>query len=166
MENPIIPAIIVAVVVIAFYIFKGRLLPGKKATSKPSEIDVIENKDGENVRARIYDASIRKAYCDDIPLATVDVIKTKYKNLGRKWLYLGEWVYALVKDDQGGYSPLVVTETMDFPPSSLHRALQQDAVTIFYDVTVEKSFIEQNWKYLLFAGVVIFLLWTLVAPKG
>ena len=145
-------------VVIPYYIITKR----RAKSGSPGKANGKVAKEESSVLCRVYDNNTRTAFNDEIPMKTVEIIRAKHDNMGRKWLRDGKWLYALNKDIAGEYSPVRIPQTMEDPPSSIHRALLQDAVSIFYDVSVEKGFFQQHGKILLFVGAVIFLLWTVI----
>lgn len=111
---------------------------------------------------RVYNNETRRVSNENLTEDDVKKIRDKHTTLGRKWLRDGKWVYALNKLVGGEYVPVSIPQTMEDPPSSLHRALLQDAVGIFYDVSPEKGFFQEHGKILLFVGSVLFLLWTVI----
>lgn len=129
----------------------GEVTPPAAATVTPS------------VEARTYDVSTRTVYSETIPGVTVDKIRTEHGNLGRKWLYEGRWLYALKKDTEGNYSPVIVPISMENPPSRLHRALTHPQVGIVYNVEPAKNLLQKYGHILLFAVVCAFLMFMLVA---
>lgn len=121
------------------------------------------------IECRLYDSTIRSIYNTELSGEIVRQIQTNDGNLGRKWSYYGKWVYAINKyfGEAGAicYRPVFVPQTMDNPPSKLHRALKQEAVEIAYSVREKKGFFEQHGKFLLFAGVIAFLMFVMVMGK-
>jgi len=172
-SNPVLSGVIAMVVFAAIYFLvrkiKGQspgLLKRKQAqTVSPVPTPVDSLPKGEGVLARVYDCKYRKIQNETIPLEQVEEIQGRVGNLGRKWLYMGDYVYALERKVDGEMGPLPVTRTMDDHPSALHRDLHHPQVAVCYDMTEQISFLEQYWPYLAFGGVCIFLLWTLVAPR-
>jgi len=137
---------------------------------KTVAIEAEEPEKGENtisatppVEARTYDVSTRTAYNEPIPGKTVGKIREEHGNLGRKWLYEGRWLYALKKDAEGNYSPVIVSISMDNPPSRLRRALTHPQVGIVYNVEPAKNLLQKYGHMLLFAAVCAFLMFMLVA---
>jgi len=111
---------------------------------------------------RVYNNKTRRVSNEELPFETVEEIREKFGNLGRKWLRDGKWVYALNKLVEGGYTIVGIPQTMEHPPSSLHRALMQHAVDEYYDMTPDKNFFQEHGKILLFVGAIIFLLWCVI----
>lgn len=140
----------------------GVLIPYYIWSKKKLKITTPKDKSKGGVLCRIYENDTRLAYNAEISEEEAKKIRVTHTNLGRKWLKDGKWVYALNKSAEGIYSPVKIPETMEDPPSSLHRALLQAAVDIFYDVSPEKGFFQEHGKILLFVGAVIFLLWTVI----
>lgn len=137
---------------------------------KPVVIEAGEPKKSEeadpalpSVEARTYDVSSRTVYNETISGETVGKIREEHGNLGRKWLYEGRWLYALKKDAEGKYSPVIVPVSMDNPPSRLHRALTHPQVGIVYNVETPKNLLQKYGHILLFTGVCAFLMFMLVA---
>ena len=149
-------------VLIPYYIISRR--KGKVAQANDNR--TVEEKEEEvnlpPVECRIYDTDLRLACNTQISGAEAMKIREKSGNLGRKWLKDGKWVFALTKDKSGEYKPVDIPFTMEDPPSSLHRALMQQAVDEYYDMTPDKNFLQQHGKILLFVGAVLFLLWSVI----
>lgn len=151
-------------ILIPYYIITRRR--EKAACAGKEEKEKIEGKEtgssGDSVLCRVYDIGTRLVTNQEIPIDTVKKIREKVGNLGRKVLRDGKWVYTLIKKADSEHEPVAVPRTMEHPPSSLHRALLQDAVAIYYDVSKEKGFFQEHGKILLFVGAIIFLLWTVI----
>ena len=137
---------------------------------KPAAIEAKREEKAEETKSttpsfevRTYDVSTRRAYNETISGDTVDETRKTHGNLGRKWLYEGRWLYALKKDAEGDYSPVIIPVSMDNPPSRLHRALTHPQVNIVYNVEPAKNIFQKYGHIFLFAGVCVFLMFMLVA---
>ena len=167
------------VVPVFLLVFGGYLYLGKRKKDKtppPASESHINDDKSENgeaveetiepVEARIYDNITRLCFNRNLSVEEIKEIRTEHGNLGRKVLRFGDWIYAINRYlDESGVEklrPVYVTQTMEHPPSKLHRALTQNAVEIAYDVRDQKGFMEKYGKVLLFVGVVLFLMWTIV----
>jgi hypothetical protein len=97
-----------------------------------------------------------------IPGKIVREIRQKHGNLGRKWFRENKWLYALNKKESGEYVPVSVPQTMDDPPSELHRALMQQEIDIVFDVQSAKSFMQKWGHVLLFVGAIVFVIFLVI----
>lgn len=149
-------------VVIPYFIITRRKEKARYEEQKKKEKVEGEEPVSPPVLCRVYNNETRRVTNEEILIDEVKKIRDKCGNLGRKVLRDGKWVYALIKKTDGNYEPVTVPKTMEHPPSSLHRALLQDAVGIYYDVSKEKGFFQEHGKILLFVGAIIFLLWTVI----
>jgi len=149
-------------VLIPYYIISKRKEKVARANDKRTKEEKEKEDKLPSVECRIYDTDLRLAYNTQISGTEATKIREKQSNLGRKWLKDGKWVFALTKDKSGEYKPVAIPFTMEDPPSSLHRALMQQAVDEYYDMTPDKNFLQQHGKILLFVGAVLFLLWTVI----
>ena len=134
----------------------------KIAASKPEAKDGIDQ--FVEVDARIYDNTTRTIYNKTIDADTVREIRSKYGNLGRKWLRDGKWLYALNKTD-AGYKPVSVPMTLDDPPSELHRALQQHETGIVFNVEQAESLFGKYGPYIWIGIIGIVAIFMLIADR-
>jgi len=165
--------IVLAIIFLVWFYFrpeKKRTPVEKHATRIREKSDEPQDKIFEKmeddgiipVQARVYDDFTRNIYNTTIPVADVRKIRQQYDNLGRKWLFQNKWVYALNKNADGSYIPVPITETMDNPPSKLHRALYQPEVDIVFNVQPERNLLQKYGAILLFAGVCLFIMFMMV----
>lgn len=157
--NWVLIGLVLAIGVTIFYLW-SRHKKRKPAKSSKPETEVEETGIDQfvAVEARVYDNETRTAYNATIPGKTVREIRQKCNNLGRKWLKDGKWLYALNKKESGQYVPVSVPQTMENPPSELHRALMQQEIDIVYNVDQEKSFAQKWGHVLLFTGACVAVL--------
>ncbi len=159
---PIWVYIVVACIFVAlalYYYFKDKRQPKMAMEDLPS-VKGAGVPSAKNILARIYDRGERRIYNQ---MLTYDK-KTMPEGLGRKWNRNGKWVYALVKQpDEELYYPVMVTQTMEDPPSRLFRAIKHPQVALIYGVKEKKGFFDKYWPFLLVAGAILFAMWTTVA---
>lgn len=112
------------------------------------------------VPARIYDNATRTVKNAMLDATSVRKIRQTYGNLGRRWFRDGEWRYAIVRLMSGECIPLqqFMVLSLKNPPERLHRALQQEETESFYKPRDNRSALAKYGPYLLFAGVVIVIL--------
>lgn len=91
----------------------------------------------------------------------VKVIVAKHGTLGRPREHNGVYRY-FFNYSKKGYAPTLFPWSPDNSSGHLHRALTHPEIPIIYDVEPERTFAQKYGMYLLFAGVVIFLMWTSV----
>ena len=122
------------------------------------------------VPARIYDNSARTVASGMLTANEVRQVRKDYGNLGRRWFRDGRWLYAVVRLVDGKCVPLqqYMTLSLKNPPERLHRALQQEETEAFYKPRDSRSILAKYGAYLLFAGivVVILFLWGANMMKG
>jgi len=122
-----------------------------------------------DAECRIYDTITRTIYNQTLKGTIVDEIRKKHTNLGRKWNYYGNLVYAIEKKYVGNdvieYNPVVPPILMEIPPSKLFRALVKPWIAIRYNVQQPQNFLQKWGMYLLFGGVAVFFLFVLVAQQ-
>lgn len=154
--NYVLVGLILGIIVTAYYLWD------RHKKRKLVKITHPETEGGETgidrfvaVEARVYDNETRTVYNATIPAKIVREIRLKYSNLGRKWFREGKWLYALNKKENGEYAPVTVPQTMDDPPSELHRALMQQEIDIVYNVESGKSFMQKWGHVLLFTGACV-----------
>ena len=143
-------------------------VPPAPDRNKPPEEVFIDNLVA--VDARVYDNSTRTVKNETIPADAVRQMRHDFGNLGRRWYRDGHWRYAVVRLTSNTYIP--VGEYMDLslknPPERLHRALQQQETATFYKPRDNRGLLAKYGHYLLFAGVVIVILflWGANMMKG
>lgn len=122
------------------------------------------------VPARIYDNLTRTVKNGMLPASDVRQIRQDYGNLGRRWFRDNEWRYSIVRLTNGKCIPTqqFMTLSLKNPPERLHRALQQEETESFYKPRDNRSLLAKYGAYLLFAGVVIVILflWGANMMKG
>ncbi len=157
-----------AVIACAVYFFRNRR-PHKSNSTRviettKQEIKVDKSADFMDslveVPARIYDNATRTVKNAMLDAASVRKIRQEYGNLGRRWFRDGEWRYAIVRLTSGDCIPLqqFMNLSLKNPPERLHRALQQEETESFYRPRDNRSTLAKYGPYLLFAGVVIVIL--------
>ncbi len=112
------------------------------------------------VLARIYDNVTRTIRNEELPVDAIKQIRTDYGNLGRRWLRDGEWLYEMVRLTAGDYVPVqkYISLSLKNPPERLHRALQQEETESYYRPRDNRGILAKYGSYLLFAGVVVVIL--------
>lgn len=175
MLNYVYVACVFGIAIFAFIFFKNRkpkksnavrLVPavepkpsknGKKP-EEPVESDYIDKL--VEVPARIYDNATRTIKNGMLPANEVRSIREKYGNLGRRWFQDGEWRYAIVRLTDGTCKPvqMYMSASLKNPPERLHRALQQEETETFYKPHDNRGVLAKYGHYILFAGVVIVIL--------
>ncbi len=154
-----------------FYYLRRRfgILGGKKVEEEtPIEKDKTDEK-YPPTEVRTYDAITRCVYNEVIKADVIKQVQADFGSLGRRWVHNGKQVYALRKAvDEGGaikYSPVIVTQTLEDTPDSIFRIITQPQVPICCNVQEKTGWLQKYWHILLFAGVAVFLMWTLAAGK-
>lgn len=124
----------------------------------PSEDEFID--DLVAVPARVYDNRTRRIYNRMLPASDVRQIRRDFGNLGRMWYWNNEWRYAVVRLVDGTCRPVqnYMTRSLDNPPEKLHRALQQEETEALFSPRDNRGVLTKYGAYLLFAGVVIGIL--------
>jgi hypothetical protein len=159
-----------AVVVFALFYF----VFWRKDSHKKLKEKQVEEKEGTipvtpDAECRIYDTLTRTIYNQTLKGTIVDEIRKKHTNMGRKWNYYGNLVYAIEKKYAGNdvieYNPVVPPILMEIPPSKLFRALVKPWIAIRYNVQQPQNFLQKWGMYLLFGGVAVFFLFILVAQQ-
>lgn len=118
------------------------------------------------IEARIYDAAKRAIYNDTLPGNVVARIRADYRTIGRQWNKDGKWLYAFNLIPDGNYIPveLSLDATRENPPTRVHRALnQKEKVGIFFNVKLQKSFMQQYGKYMPYFLGIAFIIFMMVA---
>jgi len=144
--------------------------PGNKQSNN-STLPLDENNDAaaEEIKpalCRVYDAVNRTISNQELSASIIKKIRADYKNLGRIWNFEGKYVYAIDKlmDENGNifYRPKKKKPSLDNSAGRLFRVLQQHDTVKAYDTSEKRSFLKENMKYLIFVGVVIFFMWTII----
>ncbi len=121
-------------------------------------------------RARIYDNTTGHVYSGMIPADGVRQLRRDFGNLGRKWHREGEWLYEVVRLVDGKYKRLQDFFAPDLanPPTKGFRAITQPATTAWFKTRVVGNVLQRYGWALVFAGVVVFLMFimTVKAMQG
>ena len=153
----IIPITAVVLVFLIYLVFRRRRTRTQKDYNDTATDAMPENP----IECRVYDRTTRGISYQNIAVADIIKIREKCGGLGRKWLRDGKEVFALVKIREGEYEPALPAKSLDNLPSIVHRKLTDvGAVKVFFDMKVQKGFMEKNgWVIALGIGavVVIFL---------
>jgi hypothetical protein len=171
--NYVLVALVLGCITLAFILLKRHNTNSRRVPIEKQGKQTKPSNNGHNsgnptgyidnlvaVPARIYDNFTRTVKTGMLPAEGVRQIRKDYGNLGRRWEYNGEWVYSVVRLVTGKYVPTqqYMTLSLDNPPERLHRALQQQETEAFYRVRDNRSVLAKYGAYLLFAGVVIVIL--------
>lgn len=152
---------------LGFFFYKDKIFKKKRLSEeeiKAIKTDEVKPK-SDPTFSRIYDNLRRAIYNETLPGETIDEIKSKYGNLGRRWNRDGNELYTFVKTVDEEYIPVsrYMKITRDNPPSLLHGALIQPQTAIAFNVKIQRNFMQKWGPILLFAGVGIFCMVLLIA---
>jgi hypothetical protein len=174
--NYIYVGCIFGLAIFAFIFFKNRKPKKSSATRLVPAVEPKQSKSGiklevpaepkdyidklVEVPARIYDNATRTIKNGMLSAKEVRNIREKYGNLGRRWYQDGDWRYAIVRLNDGTCKPVqhYMSASLKNPPERLHRALQQEETETFYKPRDNRSVLAKYGHYILFAGVVIVIL--------
>jgi len=163
---PILGAVLIVGVAIWFDRRRSKKAINKLTQAKANNLP--ETKEPEKpdftVDARIYDNSMRTVYLGEVHRNDIENTQKACGNLGRKYIYEGKSVYALVKKITGEFVPMgfYLSHSMDNPPARLFDALQQQETHIIYDVRSEKGLLQKLGPILLFVFGVLFVAFMMV----
>lgn len=131
--------------------------------------DSNKGKDGEGdkkkevvykaVNAYVYNDMIGRCGPMVMPADEVGKIIEKYGSLGRPRNRGGKSLYHFNHDEEG-YHPTYFPWSPTNSSKRLHRAMQHPEIAIIYDVEAERGKLQRYGMYFIFAGVVIFMMWT------
>jgi hypothetical protein len=142
---------------------------GEEGSYTEAQKTIIEGK-FVPVIARIYDNNLRVARMGTLDAKAVQQIRKDFHNLGRKWLWNNDWVYAVCLMANGDYCPVsrYMTEYLGNPPEKLHRALQQEETEVYFAARDDRTTLQKYGVYILFAivALVVLFFWGAALIKG
>jgi hypothetical protein len=108
------------------------------------------------VLSRVYDNSFR--YISNQMVSVEDIIKIRetWGNMGRRWYFEGDEVYALVRLTNLSYLPIerYFSLSLKNPPEKLHRTLEQEETEEYFKPQDSRGILAKYGAYILVAVVV------------
>jgi len=163
MEDPavFIPILLFFLGLAGYYFWEKR-----KSKTLQVNKDGKEALGGKPVLCRVADNITGRIYNAWIPFEEIEKIIVAHGSLGRQWKRDNKWVYALCKQKDESYAPIIPPNQVKNSPSGLYADMQFPEVSVLMDMRVDQPFLQRYGQVLWWIAVMGFIVFMMVDSSG